>query len=332
MGSENGINNHKEEREMEGIKHRVVSVNGIKMHIAEKGEGPVVLFLHGFPELWYTWRHQVQAFAKLGYRAVAPDLRGYGDTDAPASVASYTCHHLVGDLVALVGSLGVDQVYVVGHDWGAMVAWYLCLFRPNLVKAFVCLTAPFRPRNPKMKPVETLRAFYGDDYYMCRFQEPGEMEQVIAECGTEKVLKKILTDRNPGPPRIPKGNGFGICPNTRLTLPFWLTEEDLNYYVQKYNKKGFTGPLNYYRALDLNWELTAGWTGAKVGVPVKFIVGDQDMIYTTPGMKEYIHGVGFKQDVPLLEGVVIVEGAGHFINQERAEDINAYILDFIKKF
>lgn len=156
---------------MEGIEHKTVSVNGINMHVAEKGEGPIVLFLHGFPELWYTWRHQITAFAALGYRAVAPDLRGYGDTDAPVEVGSYSCLHVVGDLVALIDSLGGgEQVFLVAHDWGAMIGWYLCLFRPDLVKAFVSLTVPFRPRHPKLKPVETMRAFFGEDYYMCRFQ------------------------------------------------------------------------------------------------------------------------------------------------------------------
>ncbi|KAA8545193.1 hypothetical protein F0562_019918 [Nyssa sinensis] len=317
---------------MEGIEHKMVNVNGIAMHVAEKGQGPVVLFLHGFPELWYTWRRQILAMASLGYRAVAPDLRGYGDTDAPTSVTSYTCHHIVGDIVTLIDTLGVDEVFVVAHDWGAMVAWYLCLFRPDTVKALVCLSVPFRPRHPKMKPVETMRAFFGEDYYMCRFQEPGEIEDEIAKCGTAQVLRKILSDRKPGPPCLPKGNAFGICPTTPLKLPFWFSEDDLKYYTNKFEQKGFTGALNYYRALDLNWELTAPWTGRQVEVPVKFIVGDQDMIYTTPGMREYIHNGGFSRDVPLLKEIVVMEGVGHFINQERAEEINTHIHDFIKRF
>ncbi|XP_059652371.1 uncharacterized protein LOC132299638 [Cornus florida] len=327
------MNGNGKTTEMDGIEHKMVNVNGITMHVAEKGQGPVLLFLHGFPELWYTWRHQILAFAALGFRAVAPDLRGFGDTDAPASAAAYTSHHVVGDIVGLIDTLGVDQVFVVGHDWGCMVAWYLCLFRPDRVKALVSLTLPFRPRHPKMKPIEGMKAFFGDDYYMCRFQEPGEIEDEIAKCGTAEVIKKILTDRKPGPPcLLPKGNAFGISPNTPTKLPFWFSESDLKYYTNKYDHKGFTGGLNYYRALDLNWELTAPWTGVQVEVPVKFIVGDVDMIYTTPGMKEYIHNGGFKKDVPLLEEVVIIEGAGHFINQERAKEVNNHIHDFIKKF
>ncbi|XP_034706620.1 epoxide hydrolase A isoform X1 [Vitis riparia] len=317
---------------MEGIEHRMVSVNGIKMHVAEKGQGPVVLFLHGFPELWYTWRHQIIAMASHGYHAVAPDLRGYSDSEAPASFTSYTCLHVVGDLIALIDYLGADKVFLVGHDWGAQIGWYMCLFRPDRVKAYVSLTVPFRPRNPKIRPIEGMRAFFGDDYYMCRFQKPGEIEAEIAHLGSKEVLKRILTDRKPGPPCLPKENPFGIKAIPPSPLPSWFSEEDLNYYARKYDEKGFTGGLNYYRALDLNWELTAPWTGEQVRVPVKFVVGDLDMVYTTPGVKEYVDSGAFKKDVPCLEDIVIIEGAGHFINQEKAEEINNYIVDFIRKF
>ena len=155
---------------MEGIDHRIVSVNGIKMHIAEKGQDPVVLFLHGFPELWYSWCHQIHALGSLGYHAVAPDLRGFGDTDTPTSITSYTCDHIVNDLVALIDSLGVEQVFLVAHDWGAIMDWYLCAFKPERVKAFVCLSVPFTPRSPQMKPMDRMQGFFGDDYYICRFQ------------------------------------------------------------------------------------------------------------------------------------------------------------------
>ncbi|XP_019158555.1 PREDICTED: bifunctional epoxide hydrolase 2-like [Ipomoea nil] len=317
---------------MEGIEHKTVKVNGINMHVAEKGQGPVILFLHGFPELWYTWRHQLQFFAGLGYRAVAPDLRGYGETDAPSlQPSSYTCLHVVGDLVALVQSLGVDKVFLVAHDWGAIIGWYFCMFRPDLVKAFVDISVPFRPRHPTMKPVEAMRAFFGDDYYICRFQEEGRIESDIAIHGSEKVLRKIFTDRKAGPPCLPKENPFGISTD-QPKLPSWLSEQDLKYYASKYDLKGFTGGLNYYRSINLNWELTAAWTGIEVKVPVKFMVGDMDMVYTTPGIKEYVHGGGFKKDVPLLEEIVVIEGGGHFLNQERPEEVNHHIHHFINNF
>ncbi|XP_027127276.1 epoxide hydrolase 3-like isoform X3 [Coffea arabica] len=162
---------------MDKIEHKNVSVNGINMHIAELGEGPLVLFLHGFPELWYSWRHQILFLASHGYRAVAPDLRGYGDTTgAPVNDSSkFSPLHIVGDLIALTQAIAPDQekVFVVGHDWGAFIAWHLCLFRPDKVRALVNLSVAFFPRNPSCSLVESLRSAYGDDYYVCRFQNLG---------------------------------------------------------------------------------------------------------------------------------------------------------------
>ncbi|RWR76495.1 bifunctional epoxide hydrolase 2-like protein [Cinnamomum micranthum f. kanehirae] len=313
----------------EGISHRTVEVNGINMHIAEKGHGPPVLLLHGFPELWYAWRHQIAGLAARGYRALAPDLRGFGDTDAPSSNA-YSVHHIVGDLIALIDALELDQVYVVGHDWGAIVAWYLCEFRGDRVKGLVALSVTFRPRNPAIRPLPTLRALYGDDYYICRFQEPGAAEADFARTGTATLLKILLTYRHPGPLIVPKG-GFVDWPDKQLILPSWLSEKDIRYYAEKFDRTGFTGGLNYYRALDLNWELTAPWTGAQVKVPVKFIVGDLDLSYNTMGTKEYIDSGRFKKDVPFLEDVVVMKGVGHFINEERPDEITAHIHEFIQK-
>jgi pimeloyl-ACP methyl ester carboxylesterase len=160
------------EMELEGIEHRTVTFNGINMHIAEKGQGPLILFIHGFPDLWYSWRHQITYLACHGYRCVAPDLRGYGDTDIPASPTSYTSLHIVGDIIGLLDAIAGDQekVFVVGHDWGALTAWYLSLYRPERIKALVNLSVAFTPRNPKRKPLDTLRAVYGNDYYISRFQ------------------------------------------------------------------------------------------------------------------------------------------------------------------
>ncbi|XP_058738525.1 uncharacterized protein LOC131610569 [Vicia villosa] len=319
---------------MEGIEHRTVEVNGIKMHIAEKGkQGPVVLFLHGFPELWYSWRHQIAALGSLGYRAVAPDLRGYGDTDAPASVSSYTIFHLVGDIVALIDSLGVEQVFLVAHDWGAIIGWNLCLFRPERVKAYVCLSVPYLPRNPKIKPVDGMRALFGDDYYICRFQEQGKAEAEFAKGSSELVIKAMLTGRSAKPLILPKEGllAFAEASSTK-PLPSWLSQEDINYYASKFEKSGFTGGLNYYRNLNSNWELTAAWAGAQIKVPVKFITGDLDLVYTTFGSKQYIESGKFKKDVPNLEEVVIQKGVAHFNNQEAAEEISNHILEFIKKY
>ncbi|GLT51428.1 hypothetical protein SLA2020_248390 [Shorea laevis] len=323
---------------MEGIEHRTLKVNGINMHVAEKGKGPVILFIHGFPELWYSWRHQIVALSSLGYRAIAPDLRGYGDTDAPESVSSYTCFHLVGDLIGLLDAVAADQekVFVVGHDWGATIGWYLCLFRPDKVKAYLSLSVPFRRINPAMrvKPVDTLRSFFGDDYYICRFQEQGEIEAEFAQIGTEELMKEFLTYKLPDPFRFPKGTKpFGHPRESPVILPPWLSEKDIQYYASKFEKTGFTGGVNYYRNLNRNYELLAPWAGSQIKVPVKFVTGDQDLVYHMPGSKEYIHSEGgLKKDVPLLEEVVVIEGVAHFINQEKADEINNHIFNFFQKF
>ncbi|CAK9145597.1 unnamed protein product [Ilex paraguariensis] len=320
---------------MEKIQHKMVAVNGLNMHIAELGQGPLILFLHGFPELWYSWRHQILYFAAHGYRAVAPDLRGYGDTTgAPLNDRTkFTTLHLVGDLIELLNSIAPDEdkVFVVGHDWGALIAWDLCLFRPDKVKALVNLSVPFFPRNPAMNIVEMFRALYGDDHYICRFQEPGDIEAEFSPLGVERVMKKFLTNRTPGPIYFPKGEGFGD-PDAPIVLPSWLSEEDVDYYVSKFEKSGFTGGVNFYRALDLNWELTAPWAGAKVTIPTKFILGDLDLTYHITGMKEYVHNGAFQKDVPLLQEVIVIEGAAHFVNQEKPEEINKHIYNFIQKF
>ncbi|KAK8608483.1 hypothetical protein V6N13_023905 [Hibiscus sabdariffa] len=316
---------------MEKIEHTTVATNGINMHVASIGSGPVILFLHGFPELWYSWRHQLLSLSSLGYRCVAPDLRGYGDTDAPSSAASYTVFHIVGDLVGLLDALGVDRVLLVGHDWGASIAWSFCQLRPDRVKALVNLSVAYRPRNPKVKPVEGFRALFGDDYYICRFQEPGEIEEEFAEVDTKKLLKIFLTSRNPNPPRMPKGRGYKGSPDPP-PLPSWLSEQDVDYFASKFNQKGFTGGLNYYRALNRNWELMAPWTGLEIKVPVKFIIGDLDVTYHIPGVKDYIHNGRFKKDVPFLQELVVMEGVGHFLNQEKPEEISMHIYDFVKKF
>lgn len=315
-----------------GFKHTIVPVNGINMHVAEKGEGSVVLFLHGFPELWYSWRHQINFIAARGYRAVAPDLRGYGDTDAPSDIDAYTIFHIVGDLVALINSLGQDKVFVVGHDWGAVVAWNLCLLRPDKVRALVNISVAYNPRNPARRPVDSLRALYGDDHYICKFQEPGEPEAVFAGLGTRFIMKKFLTYHAPAPIFLREVNGFIGSPNEEIILPSWLSEDDISYFASKFDKSGFTGGINYYRNINRNWELSAPWTGVQITVPVKFIVGDLDLTYHIHGVQDYIHKGRFKQDVPFLQEVVVMEGAGHFINQERPIEISQHIYEFIDKF
>ncbi|KAE8678871.1 lipoamide acyltransferase component of branched-chain alpha-keto acid dehydrogenase complex [Hibiscus syriacus] len=303
------------------------------MHVAEKGEGPLILFLHGFPDLWYSWRHQITALAALGYRALAPDLRGYGGTDAPDSVSDYTCFHVVGDLIVLLDAVAPeDKVFVVGHDWGAIIAWDLCLFRPDRVKALFNLSVPFIPYNPRFKPVETWKAFFGNDHYIVRFQEPGVMEAEFAEIGVGRAVLDLLSYRVPDPLLLPKGNLFGHPPDAPVDLPPWMSQQDADYYATQFEKTGITGALNYYRNFDRNWELSAPWWKSEIKVPVKFVMGDLDLVYTMPGMKDYIHKGGFKRDVPLLEEALVIEGVTHWIHLEIPDQINQLMFHFFSKF
>ncbi|KAG2263366.1 hypothetical protein Bca52824_070445 [Brassica carinata] len=325
--------------------HRFVKVNGINMHFAEKTPSlvadygafdgalrppPVILLLHGFPELWYTWRHQMAALSSLGYRTIAPDLRGYGDTEAPESADAYTSLHVVGDLIGLIDEVVGDRekVFVVGHDWGAIIAWHLCLLRPDRVKALVNMSVVFEPWSLKRKPISVFKSFYGDDYYICRFQEYGEIEAEFAKVGTERVLMELLTYRDPGPILLPKGKSY----DDPVSLPSWLTEYDVKYYVSKFEKNGFTGPVNYYRNMDRTWEMMGPFSNAQVKVPVKFIIGDQDLTYHIPGTKKYIHDGRFKSHVPLLDEVVVIKGGGHFIHEERPDEISKHIHDYFLTF
>lgn len=277
---------------------------------------------------------QLPALSSLGYRTIAPDLRGYGDTEAPERADAYTSLHVVGDLIGLIDAVvGGDRerVFVVGHDWGAIIAWHLCLLRPDRVKALVNMSVVFEPWSLKRKPIPMFKSFYGDDYYICRFQEYGEIEAEFAKVGTERALMEFLTYSDTGPILLPKGKSCDDYDDP-VSLPSWLTEYDVKYYVSKYEKSGFTGPVNYYRNMDRTWEMMGTFSNAQVKVPVKFIIGDQDLTYHIPGTKKYIHDGRFKSHVPLLDEVVVIKGVGHFLHEERPEEISKHIHDYFRTF
>ncbi|KAG9451906.1 hypothetical protein H6P81_004810 [Aristolochia fimbriata] len=346
------------------VTHRMIQTNGIQMHVAEQGTGPTVLLIHGFPEVWFSWRNQITQLAKHGYHVVAPDMRGNGDTDSPASPELYTLLHLVGDVIGLLDALGQEKVFVVGHDTGAEVAWHLCLFRPERIKALVNLSVPFRPRFPAAKPVEMLTRMLGEGLYISQFQvnidfffsssflqadypapiscindygryhnhnlqELGRAEKSFARYGDYTVIKKFLLTQKPDLV-APPGEEIIDSLENQLSLPSWISEVELQYIASKFQKSGFTGALNFYRAMDRNWELLAPWQGARITVPTKFIVGDKDLGLRSFGTEEYITGGDFKSFVPYLE-VIIIDGH-HFIQQEKARAVSEEILSFLDKF
>lgn len=309
------------------VRHWRANTNGIWMHVAEQGSpaGPPVLLLHGFPELWFSWRHQMAGLARRGFRALAPDLRGYGDSDAPPEPHAYTVFHLVGDIIALLDYLQLPQVFVVGHDWGAQLAWCLCLFRPDRVRALVSLGIPYYPRSPAIKVTDALKS-YGEGFYISQFQEPGRAEKAFARYDVSTVMKKFLSITSQDLLIAPPGMEIIDFLDTPSSLPPWINEEELRYFASKFEKSGFTGPLNYYRMMDTNWSLLAPWQGGRISVPTKLIVGDKDIGFQSFGTKDYITGETFRGYVPNLE-VVVIDGH-HFIQQEKAEEVTAEILSY----
>jgi pimeloyl-ACP methyl ester carboxylesterase len=309
------------------ITHREVGANGIRLHIAEAGAGPLVILCHGFPESWYSWRHQLPALAAAGFHAVAPDMRGYGGTDAPAAVDAYHMLHLVGDVVGLVKALGHEQALLVGHDWGAAVVWQAALLRPDLFPAVAALSVPFRPRGAAA-PLRLLRKAGLDNHYWFYFQEEGVAEREF-ERDPRLALRRMFTGLSGegSPLYVPAGHGFLDGMTDVPALPAWLTEADLDTMTADFVRTGFRGGLNWYRNLDRNWELLAPWAGATITQPALFIAGSNDPVIAPIGGRSPI--AAMQAALPQLAPPVLIDGAGHFIQQERPDDVNAALLPFL---
>jgi pimeloyl-ACP methyl ester carboxylesterase len=310
------------------ITHRHLDIGGLRMHIAEAGSGPLVLLLHGFPESWYSWRHQLTALAAAGFHAVAPDQRGYGQTDAPSQPGQYTILHLTGDVIALLDALGAGQAVVAGHDWGAPVAWHAALLRPDRVRGVIGLSVPYRPRGSR-PPIAAMRARFGAGFYMVYFQQPGVAEAELSQdvpATFRKLLYSASGDGPGGAPIVPPGGGFlDTCADPER-LPAWLTSADIETYARQFAASGFTGPLNWYRNLDRNWELTAAWRRAPVTVPALDLAGDRDLVVRAPGALQMLPRL--REFAPRLRDPVLLPGCGHWTQQERADEVNQAMIGF----
>ncbi len=313
---------------MGDISHRIVETNGINMHIAEAGEGPLVILCHGFPESWYSWRHQLPALAAAGYHAVAPDQRGYGRTDAPAQIEAYTQFHLVGDVVGLVGALDEEKAVIVGHDWGAPVAWNAAMWRPDIFRAVIGMSVPAIDRA-RRAPTATMKQVFGDNFfYVLYFQTPGVAEHELQK-DVRRSLRMLLYSASGAGiekafPLLPKTAGFLDQMIDSEEPPDWLSEDDLDYFTNEFLRAGFRGGLNWYRNLDRTWELAAPFTGKRIEQPALFITGDRDLTRGMPGFEERMRAV-----VPNLRDVVTFPGIGHWTQQEDPENTNAAMLRFL---
>ena len=247
-------------------KLRYIESNGIRMRIAEMGEGPLVILVHGWPESWYSWRHQLPALAAAGFRAVAPDMRGYGKSDKPQAVEDYDIHKVTGDIAGIVDALGEKNAMLVGHDWGAIVTWHAMLLHPNKFTALVAMSVPYSGRGPQ-SIVQTLQRAMGDNfYYILYFQEPGVAEKEF-DADPRGILSRLYL--SPDSPREapvvkdPKRAAGGWIPRLGApkALPSWLSQADLDYYVKEFTEAGFRGGINYYRNFHRNWETTPQLSG-----------------------------------------------------------------------
>jgi soluble epoxide hydrolase/lipid-phosphate phosphatase len=315
---------------MSEIKHSVVTTNGIKMHVAEAGAGFPVVFCHGFPEIWYSWRHQMKALAEKGFRAIAPDQRGYGDTDCPAPIEAYTQRKLVGDIVGMLAALGIAKCVIVGHDWGGMVAWNTALIAPDRVERVIGVNTPFIPRAP-MKPTDAMRAMAaGGFHYVLYFQTPGVAE---AELERDVVCSLRAFYQDPAvidpvemrkaPPGVFGQPGGGLLDRfpDRPHGKF-MTDEDFEVFVRAFQKTGFRGGLNWYRCIDRSWEESAGQID-RVEQPALMITAELDVVLR-PEMAN-----GMEAWVPKLRKTVLVKGSGHWTQQEKPAAVNAALLDFL---
>jgi pimeloyl-ACP methyl ester carboxylesterase len=320
------------------LKHRIVEANGIRIHVAEQGEGPLVLLCHGFPETWYSWRHQLSALAESGFRAVAPDMRGYGETESPEAIDQYTLLHLVGDMVGLLDALNAKAAVVVGHDWGAPVAWHAALLRPDRFRGVVGLSVPFIPRGQVYASTnlpQTNDAIFYQDY----FQAPGIAEAEL-ERNIRSTIRKLLYTMSgdvssPEIALVPGGAGMvsrqaGLLANMidPPCLPPWISESAADVYIEQFARSGYRGGLNWYRNISRNRELLAAFDDLKIAVPALYIAGDRDAVLAFEGMDKVI--TDMSKSVPRLQQSIMLSGCGHWTQQERPEEVNAALIKFLK--
>lgn len=314
---------------MTDLPSRTVATNGVELHVIDAGEGYPVVLAHGFPELAYSWRHQVPALAAAGYRVLAPDQRGYGRSSRPGAVEDYDILHLTDDLLGLLDDIGAERAVFVGHDWGSMVVWQMAQLHPDRVAGVVGMSVPFLPRGP-VGPVTMMRQVMGDNFfYILYFQEPGVADKELGD-DPARTMRRLLAGLTLTPGDTPDpsafandGRGFVDRMPEPDGLPDWLSQDELDHYIAEFSRTGFTGGINWYRNFDRNWETTPQLDGVKVTVPSAFCTGSQDPVnLMSPAavMEDYCTDHRF---------TTFIEGAGHWVQQEKPSEVNRLVLDFL---
>ncbi len=293
---------------------RLVPVGpGIELSVAEAGQGPTVVLCHGFPELAFSWRHQIPALVQAGYRVLAPDMRGYGDSSAPDAVEAYDVVELCGDMIGLLEQAGESSAIFVGHDWGANVVWWLAAMHPERVRAVVGMSVPFVPRAPAA-PIPIMRRHLGEDFYIVWFQQPGVADAALAS----DVRRTLTTSRQW---TSDWAQEQGAAPER----PPWLSEQELQVYVEAFGRTGFSGGLNWYRNIDRNWERTAPYGERRIEQPAMFLTGELDPV------RRFMPAEAMQGWVLDLREQVIVPGAGHWVQQQSPAEVNEALLGFLAR-
>ncbi|MEO0467749.1 MAG: alpha/beta hydrolase [Pseudomonadota bacterium] len=314
-----------------------IATNGIHLNVALDGpeDGPLVLLVHGFPESWYSWRHQLPVLASAGYRVAAPDVRGYGDSDAPHDVSAYAMAEMTADFAGLAEALSGEPAVIIGHDWGAPMAWASALFHPERFRAVAGLSVPYTAPS-KVPPMALYKKMFTDRgrfFYINYFQEEGVAEAEL-DADPATVIRKFYgaisggQGRTDWPTDKPVDAKFldGV-PEPEMPMP-WLTHEDVAIYEAQFKTSGFRGPLNRYRHFDSDYEILLARGDYTIHQPALFIAGDEDPVVSmVPGDPE----PRMRDVLPDLRGIHILPGIGHWTQQEAPDQVNALLLDWLKE-
>ncbi len=311
---------------MAEIRHHQVQANGISMHVAEAGSGVPVVFCHGWPELWYSWRHQLQALGDAGFRAIAPDMRGYGRTDAPADPAEYRTSVICADIAGLLDALEIEKAVIVGHDWGGYHIWQFGLRNPERTLKLVGLNTPYSPPGP-VRTTDALHAAFGAGdrgYYMLYNQAPGQPEaefEADIRGNIAKVMQPYTRADDLWTMATLGGDGSGMY--TRILNPErLLTDEELDVYTAEFERTGSRGAFNWYRAIDLNWEDARAIADPTIRVPAMMITAEHDRILRPEAAEP------MRKLIPDLR-IELIRNCAHWTQQERPAEVNALLLDFL---
>ncbi|MCX4445012.1 alpha/beta fold hydrolase [Streptomyces sp. NBC_01789] len=315
------------------LRHSIVKAPAGRLHVVEQGSGPLVLLVHGFPESWYSWRHQLPALAAAGYRAAAIDVRGYGRSSKPTALDAYRMLDLVEDNVAVVHALGEESAVVVGHDWGSNIASASALLHPEVFRAVGLLSVPYAtPGGPR--PTDIFGRIGGpeQEFYVSYFQEPGRAEAEIEPdvrgwlAGLYAALSAdtMPAEGEPDPHFVARGGR--LCDRFPAgPLPSWLSEEDLDVFAGEFERTGLAGALNRYRNMDRDWEDLAPHRGAPIEQPSLFIGGTRDA--STTWMSDAIDA--YPTTLPRLSASHLLEDCGHWVQQERPDEVNSLLTDWL---